>query len=133
MLAGQPPLVPAHRAVVSAFKKYQSDDYLTIAINRSDLPPDQRPALSEPFFPCVHIIQNSPIEAAILKTVPTGMPTAAARSDFDYAAVLADALHVLGDNEDNLSARAWWGEWVEQCPNSYEVPVNLASCLACAS
>ena len=55
-----------------AFKKYQQDNFVDIALQRKDLPPDLRPEDDADFTMCPMIVENGWEAATILLTSPSG-------------------------------------------------------------
>ena len=76
-----------------AFKKYQQDFYVDVALQRKDLPVDKRPVEDAEFEMCPMIVEHHWEPATILLASPTGKPAVAAPVDgFEsmYAQVLVD-------------------------------------------
>ena len=129
----------AEAGSLCGFKKYQQDNFLTIAISRDEvmeIPDEDRPAIPDPFFPIELIIKNKCAriqllrrhltfsrllrweQATVLLSKPDGKPAIAAVEPYDYDRVLRDAMHVIPDTADHVERRRKWHEFIGQRPRT---------------
>ena len=66
-----------HSGTGIAFKKYQSDIFVDLALQRKDVPAALRSPLDEAFAPHPLFIENGWERATILRSKPTGRPDVA--------------------------------------------------------
>jgi hypothetical protein len=107
----------SHPPVSSRVHGAQQDEFFTVAINRTDLPPPW-PPIGE-FKPVPIKIDNKwgPCRPP-LAAFPAGLPRVAAVSPYDYEAVKRDALHVLPDHARAAAARDEWRVWSAARPTT---------------
>mgnify|MGYP007117150631 FL=1 len=108
-----------------AFKKYQQDFYVDVALQRKDLPVDKRPVEDAEFEMCPMIVENHWEPATILLTSPTGKPAVAAPVDgFEsmYAQVLVDLEQVNSAHGSKLTAPMLlqWREFCDERPKTLD-------------
>lgn len=100
-----------------AFKKYQQDEFFTVALNRTELPPPW-PAI-EDFRPAPIVVHNEWGDCRPpLKVFPDGKPGIAPVVPYEYEGVLRDAQHVLPDHAGIAASRAEWRTWTGARPRS---------------
>ena len=102
-----------------AFKKYQQDNFVDVALQRKDLPPADRPLDDSHFEMCPMVVENGWEKATVLLTRPTGTPEVAAPSDFDYDAAAADIDHVFVGGKLTAPQVASWREFLDRRPRTH--------------
>lgn len=114
-------LVPFSSQVKSAFKKYQQDSFLTIALSPEDLilaDEDDRPDPAARFRPVEMIIKNEWEPATVLLRSVSTPYANIANLDFNWDEVLDDCLHVIKGHADTEHARTSWRDWIASRPRS---------------
>ena len=96
------------------FKEYQQDDFFSVAIKRTDLPPPW-PEIGN-FRPQPIAISNAWCPSTLMLSYPTGKLDVAPILAFDYEKALTDALHVLPDHAGVAAQRTEWASWIAARP-----------------
>ena len=103
-----------------AFKKYQSDTFVDLALQRKDVPAAKRPSPTTAFVPHPLFIENGWEKVTILLSTPTGRPdTAPLNEAFDCDKLTSDieeTLSALG--KEYASRMAEWREWIDARPKT---------------
>ena len=110
-------MFPQHGA---AFKKWQSETYVDVAISRDDLEPAQRPAVNQKFLPQL-VLETSPFRPAkILNSNPTGKPTVAAFNGHCYDGTSRSLDVFIANHSINDEVRQTWHDWLAARPRTPE-------------
>ena len=112
-----------------AFKKYQQDNFVDIALQRKDLPPDLRPEDDDDFTMCPMIVENGWEAATILLTSPSGKPSnvATGAENFSWEAALNDVEQVMVQGKMLAPQMAQWREFVDARPKNHEDMKTVAT------
>jgi len=116
-----------------AFKKYQSDIFVDLALQRKDVPAALRPPPDEAFTPHPLFIENGWERVTILTSKPTGRPDVASVDGHTgfYDSVLNDIELTLSELGTEYASRmAEWREWVDKRPKTQ---ADLAACASLPS
>ena len=96
-------MFPQHGA---AFKRWQSETKVDVAIAREDLPASMRPAPNARFLPTLMMVSEPFRPAQILVTRLTGKPDVAPLSDFDWGQVERDLSRMVANHSLNAGVQA---------------------------
>ena len=89
-----------------AFKKFQSDTFVDIALQRKDVPASERPPPDVAFTPHPLFVENGWEKVTILASKPTGRPgVAPLDAEFDYGKVTTDLEQALGELGPEFATR----------------------------
>ena len=109
-----------HSGTGIAFKKYQSDTFVDLALQRKDVPAEQRPPPTTAFVPHPLFIENGWEKVTILSSTPTGRPDVAPLDEeFDYDKLTNDIEETLSELGEQFAPRmAEWREWIDARPKT---------------
>ena len=104
----------------AAFKKWQSETYVDVAISREDLEPADRPPVNQKFLPVLVLVTSPFRPAKILNSNPTGKPAVAAFNTYDYDATDRSLDHFIANHSINTDVRQTWRTWLAARPRKPE-------------
>ena len=112
-----------------AFKKFQSDTFVDIALQRKDVPASERPPPDVAFTPHPLFVENGWEKVTILASKPTGRPgVAPLDAEFDYGKVTTDIEETLGELGPEFATRMLeWREWLSLRPRTQADAESCAS------
>ena len=108
-------MFPEHGA---AFKRWQSETKVDVAISRDDLPAMLRPLPTARFLPTLMMVPEPFRPAQLLVTRPTGKPDVAPLIDFDWGQVDRDLSRMVANHSVNEGAKAQLSQWISERPKT---------------
>jgi hypothetical protein len=117
-------MFPEHGA---AFKRWQSETKVDVAISRDDLPAMLRPLPTARFLPTLMMVSEPFRPAQLLVTRPTGKPDVAPLIDFDWGQVDRDLSRMVANHSVNEGVKAQLSQWISERPKTMAEASALSS------
>ena len=95
-----------------AFKMYQQDGFVTVAMSAKQMPSGSLWPATKKFTPQLMCIRNEYEPATVLLTMPPGKLEVAPLPEFDWEKLERDVMHLLQENAATAASREGWKAWL---------------------